>query len=111
MLRPRFRPGWVGSWKMEGATRISLECEDGWTVKHFQLMDAVRIKDGFAVGLKRLVKEHNPNGAEILAFFSSEPLVNDPKPCWKFFTHLHTQTSNSLFCRSCDVTTSHILIQ
>jgi hypothetical protein len=42
-------------------------------------MDAIRISDGQAVGLKKVSKSRHPYEAEIGQFFSSDPLAKDPR--------------------------------
>ncbi|KAJ6538800.1 hypothetical protein DFH09DRAFT_1090240 [Mycena vulgaris] len=78
MLRPRFRPGWVGSWKKEGAKIFILQ-EDGFGLIYDQLIDAVRIKDGTLVALEKIEEIAHPDEVDISTFLFSEPLANDPK--------------------------------
>ena len=47
--------------------------------QYSQLMDAIRISDGKAVGLKKVSKSRHPYEAEIGQFFSSDPLAKDPR--------------------------------
>ncbi|KAA1476398.1 kinase-like protein [Dentipellis sp. KUC8613] len=59
MLRPRFRPGWVPSWKGEGEVQVQ-QCEDA--IRHVVTedagsevtIDAIRISDSRHVCLKRI---------------------------------------------------------
>ncbi|KAJ7700291.1 kinase-like domain-containing protein [Mycena metata] len=57
-LRPRFRRGWIPSWKTPGGSVVigssEILSEDSWGLRRPQLMDAVRIIDGLPVVLKRI---------------------------------------------------------
>ncbi|KLO08635.1 hypothetical protein SCHPADRAFT_944282 [Schizopora paradoxa] len=53
-LRPRFRPGWVPSWK--GTNKDSMFFEDSNALVHTKTIDAVRIRDNRNVYLKRVAK-------------------------------------------------------
>ncbi|KAJ6629452.1 hypothetical protein B0H10DRAFT_1776295 [Mycena sp. CBHHK59/15] len=79
MLRPRFRPGWVPSWKTSG--QFMVLCEDSYVPISFALMDAVRIADNTLVMLKHIHRdlELSPDEAEIWGFLSSDQLRADPK--------------------------------
>ncbi|KAJ6625325.1 kinase-like domain-containing protein [Mycena sp. CBHHK59/15] len=76
-LRPRFRPGWVPSWKRSG--QIGALAEDAHCLHRSQIIDAVRLADGLPVVLKRISKEEHPLEEEISSFLSSKPLGMDPK--------------------------------
>ncbi|KAA1466879.1 hypothetical protein DENSPDRAFT_812250 [Dentipellis sp. KUC8613] len=82
-LRPRYAPGWVGSWV--GTGRDPLACEDSIVVDS-TVIDAVRTADGAQV----LLKVHTPLSVpgeapalspeiDILAFFAAEPRARDPR--------------------------------
>ncbi|TFK92741.1 hypothetical protein K466DRAFT_480048 [Polyporus arcularius HHB13444] len=77
MLRPRYRPDWVPSWK--GTKDDPRRHEDGHTNHVSQIMDARRVSDGAVVMLKRVVKPINPYEVEITSMFSAEPLASDPR--------------------------------
>ncbi|KAI0358593.1 hypothetical protein OH77DRAFT_1449137 [Trametes cingulata] len=77
LLRPRYRPDWVPSWK--GTKRDPEDCEDGLTSWYTQIMDAKRLSDGAIVILKRVVKTKHPYEAEISQLFSAEALRADPR--------------------------------
>ncbi|TDL15666.1 hypothetical protein BD410DRAFT_796205 [Rickenella mellea] len=77
MLRPRYRPGWVPSWK--GPNIIRYDFEDGQSLRYRQLMDATRISDGAMVALKTVEANVHPYEIEIAKFLSSEPLRSDPR--------------------------------
>ncbi|KAI0709591.1 hypothetical protein C8T65DRAFT_739950 [Cerioporus squamosus] len=76
-LRPRYRPGWVPSWK--GTNKIPLFCEDGLYLKRPSLIDAVRVKDGEMVVFKRVSKSVHPYEVEIGRFLTSPPLSDNPR--------------------------------
>ncbi|KAJ7092004.1 hypothetical protein B0H15DRAFT_835013 [Mycena belliarum] len=76
-LRPRFRPGWVPSWQLDG--EFPLLKEDYWGLLRRQVIDAVRIADGVNVYLKSIKDEQHPFEIEITNFLCSEPLRSDPK--------------------------------
>ncbi|KAJ7159465.1 kinase-like domain-containing protein [Mycena filopes] len=68
-LRPRFRRGWIPSWKTPGASVVIgstvVLSEDSWGLRRPQLMDAVRIIDGLPVVLKRISNALHRYEAEI----------------------------------------------
>ncbi|TFK47138.1 hypothetical protein OE88DRAFT_1714631 [Heliocybe sulcata] len=76
MLRPRFRPGWVPSWK--GTDKSPIHCEDSEVLWYDQLMDATRISDGTLVALKRVHEADHPHEVEISEFLLSDTLASDP---------------------------------
>ncbi|KAJ6538807.1 kinase-like domain-containing protein [Mycena vulgaris] len=77
MLRPRYRPGWVPSWK--GTKKDKLELEDDVRAESAVIIDARRIRDGMDVCLKTI--ELDTHGLEhgIGMFFCSDVLANDPR--------------------------------
>ncbi|KAJ7092074.1 kinase-like domain-containing protein [Mycena belliarum] len=86
-LRPRYHPDWVPSWT--GTNKDFSEMPDG-AMKTGPTLDAVRMRDQADVMLKLLRKSthvREVNGEvegkfvelEIGLFFSSEPLVKDPR--------------------------------
>ncbi|KAJ6610679.1 hypothetical protein B0H10DRAFT_2165995 [Mycena sp. CBHHK59/15] len=77
MLRPRFRPGWVPSWKTSGE-HYGLS-EDSYVPIRYGLMDAVRIADNALVMLKHVQSELSPYEADTWSYLSSEQLRADPK--------------------------------
>lgn len=105
MLRKRYRPGWVASWKSDGMPDI--ECEDSVTPyvrfislavpmslnymsKRRYLMDAERISDGELVMLKKVSKETHSRELQIAQYFAVEPLVSHPSNhCVPFYDILH----------------------
>ncbi|EPQ57111.1 hypothetical protein GLOTRDRAFT_137524 [Gloeophyllum trabeum ATCC 11539] len=77
MLRSRYMPGWVPSWK--GTKRHWSECEDGQSFPHRLIVDAIRVSDGALVALKRVPRANSPNEGAIGLLFSSDPLKSDPQ--------------------------------
>lgn len=101
-LRPRFRPGWVPSWR--GTTLNPLECEDGhshnvsiqfldfdrvsFALQIEPAIDAIRVSDGKAVMIKRTLA----GTQEILIgkFFSTEDIRSNPRNhCVPFLEVFH----------------------
>ncbi|KZT52438.1 hypothetical protein CALCODRAFT_475940 [Calocera cornea HHB12733] len=79
MLRPRYRPGWIGSWI--GTKRRPESCEDSiGLVDHQITLDAVRMSDGSQVLLK-IWNQSDRDGPElsVLEYFSDPSRVNDPQ--------------------------------
>ncbi|KAJ7782455.1 hypothetical protein DFH07DRAFT_909280 [Mycena maculata] len=79
MLRPRFRPGWIPSWKLKGTGGPVMVHEDAQGSLRHQIIDAVRMRDGLVVVLKRIQKDDHPHEVAIHSFLTSEPLASDPK--------------------------------
>ncbi|KAN0140579.1 Protein kinase-like domain containing protein [Lactarius tabidus] len=77
MLRPRYRPGWIPSWR--GTNKFYLDVEDGPSIRMRLGMDATRISDGRPVMLKRLLLEEGPYELQINQLFSTEPLASNPQ--------------------------------
>ncbi|RPD53219.1 hypothetical protein L227DRAFT_658388 [Lentinus tigrinus ALCF2SS1-6] len=76
-LRPRYRPDWVPSWK--GTNKLIISCEDGVTLMHAHLIDAVKTSDGQVVVIKQVPKSVHPYEVEIGRYLTSPPLSNDPR--------------------------------
>lgn len=76
MLRPRYMPDWVPSWK--GTSKEYYDCEDGRTIKRQHLLDATRLSDGELVLLKRISKTIHPLEVEIMLYFCSESMATHP---------------------------------
>ncbi|KAJ3914107.1 hypothetical protein F5877DRAFT_83134 [Lentinula edodes] len=75
MMRPRYRPGWKASFKPGILT--ALYSEDGQTILHPYVMDALRISDSYMVAMKRVkvfTGEKN-----IANFFSNEGHNTNPR--------------------------------
>ncbi|KAJ7267690.1 kinase-like domain-containing protein [Mycena haematopus] len=70
VLRPRFRPGWIASWKVD-PKKFELSCEDHIFLTRAAIMDAVRVSDNAAVVLKKIRKDHHPHEVEIANFFTA----------------------------------------
>ncbi|KAG8719276.1 hypothetical protein FRC08_003226 [Ceratobasidium sp. 394] len=79
-LRPRYRPGWVPSWKLTGANPRS--CEDSINSMPVKVLDATRLEDQLQVAIKILrPSKDDREGAEeleILQRFSAPPFNDDP---------------------------------
>jgi len=58
MLRPRYRPGWIPSWR--GTKQPYFTVEDGLPLSMRLGIDATRISDGRPVVLKRLLLAEGP---------------------------------------------------
>ncbi|KAG8975789.1 hypothetical protein FRC05_004999 [Tulasnella sp. 425] len=76
LLRPRYRPGWVATWKTDKAVKI-YECEDGIAVARPNLLDATRISDKRTAFLKHISKS-SPE-IEIERYLSTKELQSDPR--------------------------------
>ncbi|KAJ7028519.1 hypothetical protein C8F04DRAFT_1118960 [Mycena alexandri] len=77
MLRPRYRPGWIPSWR--GTNKFSWQCEDGEPMKNPYVIDAVRIRDSMDVCLKLLDSKIHEFEHAIVTLFSSDALANHPR--------------------------------
>ncbi|KZT13173.1 uncharacterized protein LAESUDRAFT_638707 [Laetiporus sulphureus 93-53] len=76
MLRPRYRPGWVPSWR--GTARFPIFFEDSLTLPFREhLVDATRIADGQLVYIKRV--QTGDDESQIATMLSSPPLRDDPE--------------------------------
>ncbi|KIO23717.1 hypothetical protein M407DRAFT_77767 [Tulasnella calospora MUT 4182] len=75
LLRARYRPGWVPSWK-DNPDVFKLEREDGVNIR-VRLLDAQRISDGQFVMIKE-VKSSSKEGL-IACYLSSEKFKSDPR--------------------------------
>ncbi|KAI0364340.1 kinase-like protein [Pilatotrama ljubarskyi] len=95
MLRSRYRPEWVPSWK--GTTRDPDDCEDGISSFIAQIMDAQRISDGAVVALKRISKSIHPHEVDITRMFSAEPLSSDARNhCVPVYDVLESPNDNDI---------------
>ncbi|KAJ4499775.1 kinase-like domain-containing protein [Lentinula lateritia] len=75
MMRPRYRPGWKPSFKPGILT--ALYSEDGQTILHPYVMDALRISDSYMVAIKRVKVS---TGEENIAnFFSNQEHNTNPR--------------------------------
>ncbi|KAF8518184.1 kinase-like domain-containing protein [Gautieria morchelliformis] len=74
-LRPRYRPGWVGSWKANNG--LAILHEDSRSSPHANVIDARRIEDGIKVTLKRVPT--TTKELPIARYLSSEALLSDPR--------------------------------
>ncbi|KAJ6594505.1 hypothetical protein B0H19DRAFT_1095819 [Mycena capillaripes] len=94
MLRARYRPNWVPSWKDTG--KYAPDYEDFFPAEHYQTIDATRMSDGLPVMLKRIKTDEHPREVEIWEFLSSEQLQSDPKNhCIPLLANLHEPDTDS----------------
>ncbi|KAJ7141216.1 hypothetical protein C8R44DRAFT_931635 [Mycena epipterygia] len=77
VLRPRYQPGWVASWKLKEHSTTGL-VEDRITPPGAFLLHAVRTSDGLPVMFKGKQVGEDPE-LQIIQKLSSEPLASDPK--------------------------------
>ncbi|KAI9063419.1 hypothetical protein FKP32DRAFT_1572053 [Trametes sanguinea] len=77
LLRPRFRPDWVPSWR--GKPRVAvLDAEDAWALPfRTSVTDATRKSDGALLYLKSIRTDSEE--FRILSYFSSDELRRDPR--------------------------------
>jgi len=76
LLRPRYAPDWVPSWR--GTNKDWGDFEDSQSLENSNILDAARIMDGAFVTLKQVRTSRHPYEAAIGGFLSSEPLRSDP---------------------------------
>ena len=92
-LRPRYHPRWEPSWIKAGKDFYTVEDGQATTVrvllcssvswlkgssKSQAVMDAVRVRDGLPVMLKRVLPDDGPHEFMITRHFSSRELANPP---------------------------------
>ncbi|KDQ55744.1 hypothetical protein JAAARDRAFT_133573 [Jaapia argillacea MUCL 33604] len=79
LLRPRYMPDWVPSWRTSKKHRYFCEDFYHFQVSQFrQFIDATRSSDGALVALKRVSKSIHPFEVDIAKYLSSDPLSSDP---------------------------------
>ncbi|OSD03660.1 hypothetical protein PYCCODRAFT_1490426 [Trametes coccinea BRFM310] len=77
MLRPRFRPGWVPSWKGKSASAV-YTAEDAYCLPfRSNVVDATRMSDGALVYIKRTPSDSQE--LKILEYLSSAEMRRDPR--------------------------------
>ncbi|KAL5638217.1 hypothetical protein ACGC1H_005053 [Rhizoctonia solani] len=78
-LRPRYRPGWVPSWKYNG--KYPADCEDCWELPAVETLDAIRKRDNKHVSLKKSMPSNGKaqNELEILQYLSQHGVHSDPR--------------------------------
>ncbi|KAF8120722.1 kinase-like domain-containing protein [Boletus edulis] len=88
LLRPRYSPQWVPSWKT--SNKEWTDCEDGKRLEFGQVIDATRTSDGKVVTLKNINRRDHPYEADIALYFSSRALASQPAnhcvPVYEVFT-------------------------
>jgi len=77
MLRKRYRPGWIPSWRE--TDDYSGLYEDGQMAQLYPVLDAIRIRDDKPVFLKQIERSKHALEIDIGLFFSSDPLSSDPR--------------------------------
>ncbi|KAJ7054436.1 hypothetical protein C8F01DRAFT_490286 [Mycena amicta] len=75
-LRPRYHPDWKPSWILD-PKKSQLDCEDDLDQLKSTVLDAIRIKDGKKVVLKRV--ETTSLELQMLQFLASENMRKDPR--------------------------------
>ncbi|KZT13124.1 uncharacterized protein LAESUDRAFT_719438 [Laetiporus sulphureus 93-53] len=75
MLRPRYRPGWIPSWKGTGMHPMYFEDSITLPIRD-HLVDATRTSDGMLVYIKRV--RTGDTESRIATMLSSPPLSEDP---------------------------------
>ncbi|KAI9450981.1 hypothetical protein BJY52DRAFT_134251 [Lactarius psammicola] len=75
-LRPRYRPGWMPSWR--GSNKDLFSVEDGQPCLLRAAMDATRLHDRKRVVLKKVLPEEGPHELQISRTFSSVEVATDP---------------------------------
>ncbi|RDB27576.1 hypothetical protein Hypma_003904 [Hypsizygus marmoreus] len=77
-LRPRYHPDWIPSWRNYRGPRFNIcAYEDALTITNGNLLDAVRLRDGVKVVLKRV--RTSTEEIPIARYFSSPTLSLDPR--------------------------------
>ncbi|KAH9014237.1 hypothetical protein EDB85DRAFT_2030497 [Lactarius pseudohatsudake] len=76
-LRPRYRPGWVPSWKHSNNDFFATE--DGQPCLLRAAMDAIRIHDGKRVMFKKVLPEEGPHELEISRMFSARGVATNSR--------------------------------
>ncbi|KAF8748835.1 Protein kinase domain [Rhizoctonia solani] len=89
-LRPRYRPDWIPSWKIN-TSLLASDCEDSIDCMPLRVLDATQVASGRRVIIKMLVPEQGQGEDEliVLAHFSSLKLKdhqdNHVVPCLDSF--------------------------
>ncbi|KAL0947779.1 hypothetical protein HGRIS_013855 [Hohenbuehelia grisea] len=88
MLRPRYHPGWIPSWKV--SKKDKKKCEDRISSEYIHIMDGTRLSDGTVVIMKRLKPSEFPLEETIMAAFSEEPHASNTRNhCVPLYDVLH----------------------
>ncbi|KDQ07575.1 hypothetical protein BOTBODRAFT_38661 [Botryobasidium botryosum FD-172 SS1] len=95
-LRPRYRPGWVKSWKRTPG--FNVEDAISPVMPAFRVMDATRMSDGRVVILKRIKKALYETEIEISHYLSQEAFLSDPRNhCAPLLDILYPEASEIAF--------------
>jgi len=96
-LRPRYAPGWIGSWK--NSKNGWWEAEDGvYQGPSAVVMDATRKSDGAFVTLKGIGHERSSHEKEIAEHLQQDSLASDPKNhCVKILEYLSLPDGDTIF--------------
>ncbi|KAN0074708.1 Protein kinase-like domain containing protein [Tylopilus felleus] len=87
LLRARYAPDWVPSWKT--SAKVWFEHEDSRNLEVGHIIDATRLSDGRYVTLKRIKKPVHPYEVDIGLYFSSDSLASHPENhCIPFYETL-----------------------
>ncbi|TFK74311.1 hypothetical protein BDN72DRAFT_893286 [Pluteus cervinus] len=76
-LRPRYQPGWEPD--IPAFRVVSLTNENLVPMARAAIVDAICIKDGKRVLLKKISKSKHPYEVEVTKFFGTAPLADDPR--------------------------------
>ncbi|KAG7441308.1 kinase-like protein [Guyanagaster necrorhizus] len=83
MLRPRYHPDWIPSWKSNPHPQADLKSyEDEHTIhggRRWRIIDATRVSDGSKVVIKVVSLLSDEFELGILQFFSTEEVRKDPR--------------------------------
>ncbi|EKM49303.1 uncharacterized protein PHACADRAFT_131824 [Phanerochaete carnosa HHB-10118-sp] len=77
LLRSRYRPGWIPSWRKPNFVGRKNRCEDWDASPLAPLIDATRLSDGQLVYVKRVTT--GDEESRIVSMFSAPPLSSDPR--------------------------------
>ncbi|KAI0676775.1 kinase-like domain-containing protein [Trametes maxima] len=77
VLRPRYRPGWQPSWKLNNTPILRAEDFVGLPLHTTRMIDATRVSDGKLVYLKKVASTSLE--LDLARYFSTEELRQDPR--------------------------------
>ncbi|TFK74310.1 hypothetical protein BDN72DRAFT_833659 [Pluteus cervinus] len=76
-LRPRYQPGWEPD--IPAFENVPPNNEEWVPMARGGIVDAIRVKDGKRVLMKRIYRSSHPYEVEITTLFGTEPLASDPR--------------------------------